>query len=504
MATATPIRSRIFLNYRREDTAHVTGRLADELRRHFAGDQVFQDFASIEPGTDFTEAVQHGLDSCVAVLVIIGPNWLTTADHQGRRRLGLPGDWVAHEVAESLRHPEVRVFPVLVDADMPSAEELPESLRPLTRRQAFPLTSRHWSNDVGALLTYLKKVPGLSGTVRDADPSPHGRPPRRPAPKRPPKRRGSACEVSGQAQSSPTGPETGAQPDSPPPDPPCPPKPVVDEIGLWAQLPWKTLAAAGVALAVLVLVFGTYLTQRSDQGPSTKPHQEATVAGPAPAVPTYRAGESFRDCERCPEMVVVPSGTFLMGSPLADEARRQEEGPQHRVTLAYAFAVGKYEVTFDEWYACVEGGGCGSKPGDAGWGFGRQPAINVSWEEAQAYVAWLAKKTGKPYRLLSEAEWEYAARGGTATRYPWGDEPGMNRANFFGSGTSWSGQRSAPVGSFEPNQFGLHDMIGNVFEWVQDCAHRTYDGAPSDGSAWESGDCTTRVMRGGSFLNLDR
>ena len=135
-----------------------------------------------------------------------------------------------------------------------------------------------------------------------------------------------------------------------------------------------------------------------------------------------------------------------------------------------------------------------------GWGRGRQPVINVSWEDAQAYVSWLARKTAKPYRLLSEAEWEYAARGGTTTRYPWGDDPGTNRANFLGSGSKWSGgPRSAPVGSFAPNRFGLHDMIGNVFEWVQDCMHRTYDGAPSDGSAWESGDCSLRVTRGGSF-----
>jgi formylglycine-generating enzyme required for sulfatase activity len=128
--------------------------------------------------------------------------------------------------------------------------------------------------------------------------------------------------------------------------------------------------------------------------------------------------------------------------------------------------------------------------------------INVSWDDAQGYVAWLAKKTGKPYRLLSEAEWEYAARAGTATPYPWGDEPGTNRANFKGAGSQWSGKQTAPVGSFEPNKFGLHDMIGNVWEWVQDCGNESYKGAPADGRAWESGDCGLRVARGGSWLNL--
>jgi formylglycine-generating enzyme required for sulfatase activity len=138
-----------------------------------------------------------------------------------------------------------------------------------------------------------------------------------------------------------------------------------------------------------------------------------------------------------------------------------------------------------------------------GWGRGRQPVIGVTWEDARTYVSWLAKKTGKPYRLLSEAEWEYAARGGTTTRYPWGDDAGSNRANYRGSGSKWSDQGSAPVGSFEPNRFGLHDMIGNVGEWVQDCMHDTYDGAPLDGSAWESSDCTRRVVRGGSYNRPD-
>ena len=217
MATTTPGRSRIFISYRHEDTDVAAGRLADDLRKHFTREQVFQDFASIEPGTDFTVAVQHGLDACAAVLVIIGPKWLTTADRQGRRRLDLPDDWVAHEVAESLRRPEVRVFPVLVDADMPSVEELPEPLRPLTRRQAFPLTSRHWPNDVADLIAFLKKVPGLGGAappaagtsespsaVRAPEPAPQAAPPRRPPSKRHAQPRGPEQETSGQAVSAPT------------------------------------------------------------------------------------------------------------------------------------------------------------------------------------------------------------------------------------------------------------------------------------------------------------
>ena len=137
-------RSRIFISYRHEVDEYAVGRLAEELRQHFPRDQVFEDIASIDPGADFVDALRHGLNTCAAVLVVIGPNWVTVTDRQGRRRLDLPDDWVRYEVAESLRNPGVRVFPLLLDAEMPSADELPEFLRPLTRRQAFPLTGRHW------------------------------------------------------------------------------------------------------------------------------------------------------------------------------------------------------------------------------------------------------------------------------------------------------------------------------------------------------------------------
>jgi len=188
-----------------------------------------------------------------------------------------------------------------------------------------------------------------------------------------------------------------------------------------------------------------------------------------------------------------------MGSPRAEGS--DAEGPQHKVTIARPFAVSRYEITFDEWDACVAAVGCKHKPSDEGWGRGKRPVINVSWDDAQAYVVWLSKKTGKKYRLLSEAEWEYAARAGTTTRYPWGDEPGSNRANFYGSGSQWSGKQTAPVGSFEPNAFGLYDMIGNVWEWVQDCHAERYSESIRDGSAFETQNCGLRVVRGGSWGN---
>ena len=221
--------------------------------------------------------------------------------------------------------------------------------------------------------------------------------------------------------------------------------------------------------------------------------------------PVPKVGEKFRDCPTCPEMVVVPAGSFMMGSPSSEEGRYGNEGPVHRVTIPAPFAVGKYEVTFSEWDACVSAGGCGGyRPNDWGWSRGRRPAINVSWNDARAYVRWLSEKTGKEYRLLSESEWEYAARAGTTTRYWWGNAIGRNRANCDGCGSRWDNEQTAPVGSFAANGFGLHDMHGNVWEWVGDCWNDSYAGAPSDGRAWESRNCGRRVLRGGSWYNDPR
>ena len=159
----------------------------------------------------------------------------------------------------------------------------------------------------------------------------------------------------------------------------------------------------------------------------------------------------------------------------------------------------KYEVTFDEWDTCVAYGDCENVP-DGGFGRGQQPVVSMNWTRAQRYVAWLSRVTGKPYRLLSEAEYEYATRAGTQTIYPWGDQLGTNNANCKTCGSQWDGRQTAPIGSFPPNAFGLYDMVGNVFEWVQDCWHENYDGAPTDGSAWTTGDCNKRVVRAGSWF----
>jgi formylglycine-generating enzyme required for sulfatase activity len=219
---------------------------------------------------------------------------------------------------------------------------------------------------------------------------------------------------------------------------------------------------------------------------------------------TTAAGSVFRDCPDCPEMVVVPAGSFMMGSNNDDAS----EKPVHKVTIAKPFAVGKFDVTFAEWDACVLAGGCTHKPEDQGWGRGTRPVINVFWDDATKYVTWLSRKTGKSYRLPSEAEWEYAARGVTSasvvhTTYYWGNDIGKSLANCNGCGSQWDGKQAAPVGSFTANAFGLYDMHGNVWQWIEDCWHGSYQGAPTDGSAWitSCADGGRHVVRGGSWVN---
>ena len=208
---------------------------------------------------------------------------------------------------------------------------------------------------------------------------------------------------------------------------------------------------------------------------------------------------TFKECANCPEMVVVPAGEFMMGSPWTEKGREANESPQHKVVIAVAFAVSRFEVTFDEWDACVALRGCPyHPPHDHYGGRGTRPVINVSWDDAQQYVSWLSRRTGKPYRLLSEAEWEYAARAGGTTAYSWGDEIGRGNAHCRDCGSPWDINQTAPVGSFSPNSFGLYDMHGNVWEWVQDCYQKTYYLAPTDGSSSTPKENCERVFRGGT------
>jgi formylglycine-generating enzyme required for sulfatase activity len=251
------------------------------------------------------------------------------------------------------------------------------------------------------------------------------------------------------------------------------------------------LLVLALALGGLLWLEGPYLWDQyhwfSAMGPNVlKPEAERAL----------KPGGEFTECSGgCPTMVVVPAGKFLMGS--VEGVGLDTEYPQHEVDIAGPFAVGKHEVTMAEWDACVAAGVCPATS-DTGWGRGTRPAINVSWDDAQRYVAWLARHTGKSYRLPSEAEWEYAARAGTTTLYSFGDDAAALDDHAWNKGNSE--RTTHPIGEKKPNAFGLYDVHGNVWEWVEDLGHSSYDGAPADGSAWVEGVTSDRMMRGGDFF----
>lgn len=234
----------------------------------------------------------------------------------------------------------------------------------------------------------------------------------------------------------------------------------------------------------------------------------STAAHAAPLTPaqekSLKPGDVFRECDRCPEMVALPAGSFMMGTGPNDTvtpaSTRKGEEPEHKVTIARPFAVGKFEVLGDEYSLCVDDGGCKSWTSSAKPD-GRHPMSGLTWHMAKEYIAWLAKKTGKAYRLLSEAEWEYAARAGTATPFYTGDKITAQQARFS-VGTPGKSSDKLDAGKFPPNPFGLHDMAGNVEEWVEDCFNDTYKGAPADGSPWLSGNCDIRMARGGDYYGM--
>ena len=239
------------------------------------------------------------------------------------------------------------------------------------------------------------------------------------------------------------------------------------------------------------------------------------------------AAHEFQDCPDCPPMVAIPAGQFLMGSPASEKGRFDSEGPQHEVRVP-AFALGKYDVTNEEFLAFLKETGYQPAPCDPILGMVWRspgdglayppsnidppglPAVCVNWYDAEAYIAWLNAKLhalgqshgAGPYRLPSEAEWEYAARAGTRTARWWGEAIGKDNANCDGCGSRWDAVLIAPAGSFGPNPFGLYDMLGNVWDWTADCWNESYVGAPADGRPWAKGDCSRRVLRGGSWSNL--
>jgi formylglycine-generating enzyme required for sulfatase activity len=266
------------------------------------------------------------------------------------------------------------------------------------------------------------------------------------------------------------------------------------------KLPRWFFEAVGVWIFIALIAVLVWQPWRNSGAPAPSPATteaaDAHDAGGGAGAP-YPDVQSFRDCDFCPEMVVVPSGEFTMGAVAGDTLAEPDEKPTRSVRVA-SFASGRYEVTFAEWDACVERGGCrvDYPMDDEGWGRDRRPLMGLTWEEAQSYVRWLSAQTGRSYRLLTEAEWEYAARAGTSTTWYWGSRPvpPCGSARFRDVGCSPEARSTVPVGSFEANAFGLYDMFGNVEEWVADCYTSSYTEAQSSA-------CPYRVLRGGSFAH---
>ncbi len=202
----------------------------------------------------------------------------------------------------------------------------------------------------------------------------------------------------------------------------------------------------------------------------------------------------FRDCDDCPEMVVLPPGSFIMGDDQGDKTQR----PARNITIGRGFAIGRFEITVDQWRACLGAGSCSDLPALDEFS-GNSPVRNVSWDDAGQYAAWLGQITGRAYRLPSEAEWEYAARGGTRTTYAWGNDLGVGLVACRNCGGEWSRDTPGPIGTYEPNAVGVFDMHGSVAEWTGDCWTSSLQNTPADGTAYDQNGCRQRVLRGGSW-----
>jgi formylglycine-generating enzyme required for sulfatase activity len=504
----------VFISYRRETGAGEARALFNDLVAKLGEGSVFMDVDSIALGRDFRSILQATLASCDLMLVLIDKNWAEAKDKQGRSRLNNPKDFVRMEIEAALKR-NIAVTPILVQgATIPDADQLPEEIADLAYRNGFEIAHNRWESDVKEMIRRLNIAPSGPPPIQPASGLPSDRVPAE-------ERR----ELKdGETRLNRT-------------------KSAVRQ----AHWGWIGAIAAGVLMIAYIGVnnFGIPTwwqgssagipipsasqtttaekgqaeqaakaesnRRQADAEAKRRADEEAARRDPVLLI-TPGSGQSFRDrlsngepCSVCPEMVVAPAETFTMGSPPGEQERGNSEA-QVRVAIAQPFAVGKFAVTFDQWDACVADGGCnGYRPADQGWGRGNRPVINVNWDDAKAYAAWLSRKTGKTYRLLSEAEREYVTRAGTTTPFWWGSSISPNQANYNGSAyvggpKGEDRQRTVPVDSFEANPWGLFNVHGNVVDWTEDCWNDSNQGNPGNGSARATGDCSWRVARGGSWF----
>jgi len=591
---------KVFVSYRRDDSAGHAGRVHDRLQLEFGRDVLFMDVDAVPLGMNFIKILHEEVAKCDVLLAVIGPNWLDLRDKEGNRRLDNPHDYVRIEIAAALQR-DIPVIPVLLDgAEIPRSDQLPKDIEELALRNGLYVRHTSFHGDMDRLIEGLQTPLGQL----DAPPGPAARrsstqerarfdtaertvaagaaEPEHGATASKPRLRlaaiafGGAIALAGtifglvyikaptvlspqppiapmqslppsprQLLGTPT-PQTAQLPTAEvEPSPQASPKPTgpVQPLPQIGQLP-----AAPVQPSLPVVQQPSAETQAvppTAQFPgASTPTPLKSAQPPFESLSSSRARalqprDSFKECDGCPEMVVVPAGAFTMGSPENEHDRFSDESPQHVVTFARPFAAGKFEITVDQFAVFVKetaydvGSKCltleegksavreGRSWRDPGYPqTGSHPAACVSWNDAKAYLGWLTEKAGKQYRLLTEAEWEYAARAtttpGSTSRYTFGDDdsamcrqgnvvdktaretiPGAGTWTIFPCSDGYA--YAAPVGTFATNAFGLYDVHGNVWEWTEDCYNISYNGAPADGSPWNVGDCDHRVVRGGMW-----
>ena len=517
--------AKIFVNYRRDDDPSAAARVRDGLAARFGKSALFMDVDNLLAGQKFDDELAKALSACDVLVSIIGVKWSGILSTRTTEAQADPDhrDYVREEIAAALKRGIV-VIPVRVGRDgalpaLPRPSELPEDIRALVAHQKHDVTHERFGRDVADLadaIIQVRKAQRGTGGGMSSSPVWIGA-------------TTAALLAVGYLGAGLSGVPVPGWPVNQG-STRAPEVPLVADYTIAAFKPIAHIKKLDTDFARLSATGSrAELEAFASTNPAFKPRvaevlaaRDAATEAETKRVAAAKAeaerkaadeaarrvpkpGDTFRDCPTCPEMVVVPAGSFKMGSPDNDERRDADEGPVRTVTIGQPFAVGKFEVTFAEWEACVAGGGCQSNktPSDQGWGKGRRPVINVSWDDTKEYVGWLSKTTGKSYRLLTEAEWEYAARAGTTTRYAFGDTITTKQAQFS-EGALGSAKQTIEVGSLNtPNAFGLHDMHGNVWEWVEDCWIDNYKGASTDASARTTA-CTddrSRVLRGGSWDN---
>lgn len=501
---------RIFISYRRgEDTASA-GRLYDRLNRTFRR-RLFMDVDSIPPGEDFIAILEREVAACDVLLALIGRGWLSAVDEAGRRRLDNAADFVRIEVGAALAQRK-RVIPVLIEmVAMPRPDELPDDLKPLARRNAVRISHERFESDVQRLIKALRPIVGPTkpADVRSVAPSAGAGAPPSPASGRGEERPLPEGEVGAPAPGEKTTEvqHSGADLDAilTAPAAPSPrPSPASGRGGNDPLPPGEVGANApgeGSATAPSLSRGRERVGVRATAAPKQK--NGVFIGADFRDLPDFAVFKDI-DAPWCPEMVVLPAETFLMGSPLSESGRLEWEGPQHGVTISRRFAIGRYAVTFDEYDHFCEVT-TRAKPADAGWGRGRRPVIHVSWQDAQVYLEWLNSETGHAYRLPSEAEWEYACRAGTTVPFSFGETITTDQVNYDGrypydrvKGT-YRGQ-TVPVGSLPANPWGLHEMHGNVWEWCHD-GPRNYTGSSVTDPLGSTEPGSLPVLRGGSWID---